>query len=83
MKRLFFAGLILTLCLSLCSCGSTGESSDQASDADRSADTLENEPTVSVTEQPAQPSATSQTEESNPGVSFPLKTMKGAHATVW
>jgi hypothetical protein len=77
MKRLLFAGLILTLCLSLCSCGSTGESSDQASDAGRSADTLENEPTVSVTEHTAQPSATSQTEESNPGVAFPFEDDEG------
>jgi len=77
MKRLLFAGLIFTLCLSLCSCGSTGESSDQASDAGRSADTLKNEPTASVTGQPAQPSAASQTEESNPGVSFPFEDDEG------
>lgn len=77
MKRLLFAGLILTLCLSLCSCGSTGDSSDNASDTNRSTDIIENEPAASVTEQPAQPSAALQTEESNPGVSFPFEDDEG------
>lgn len=77
MKRLFFIGLILILCLSLCSCGSTGDSSDNASDTNRSTGIIENEPAASVTEQPAQPSAALQTEESNPGVSFPFEDDEG------
>lgn len=77
MKRLFFIGLILILCLSLCSCGSTGDSSDNASDTNRSTGIIENEPAASVTEQPAQPSAALQNEESNPGVSFPFEDDEG------
>lgn len=77
MKRLLFAGLILTLCLSLCSCGSTGERADYDSNANRSTDAVGNEPAASVTEQPAQPSASSPSEESNPGVSFPIEDGEG------
>ncbi len=77
MKRLFFIGLILILCLSLCSCGSTGDSSDNASDTNRSTGIIENELAASVTEQPAQPSAALETEESNPGVSFPFEDDEG------
>ena len=77
MKLPFFTGFILILCLSLCSCGSTGVCFDQVSDADRSTDTVENEPAATVTKQPAQSSAYSQAEESNHSVSFPFEDGKG------
>lgn len=77
MKRILFIGMILLLCLSLCSCGQTGNSSEQASDTNRIADIIENESAASVEEQPAQPNTSSQTEEPNPDISFPFEDDEG------
>lgn len=77
MKRLSVTGLVLILCLTLCSCGPIGGSPDQASDPARSTSAAENEPAASAAEQPARPSAASQTEAPAPNVSFPFEDEEG------
>ncbi|MDD2294436.1 MAG: hypothetical protein PHC36_00115 [Eubacteriales bacterium] len=77
MKRIGMLCLFIAFCVALCACGQTGGGSEPTSDEGHPTGIIENEPSASVEETPAQAVILSQTDEPEAGTPFPFEDGEG------